>query len=77
MWMEEDTLMALGFLDKWLGIKLDESLIQTLQEMYKDSDLPNALLFNHIVALMERDGIEMKIVRDNTYADAASVVGYR
>ena len=75
--MEEDTLMALGFLDKWLGIKLDESLIQTLQEMYKDSDLPNALLFNHIVALMERDGIEMKIVRDNTYADAASVVGYR
>ena len=73
--MEEDTLMALGLLDKWLGIKLDETLIPTLQEMYKDSELPNALLFKRIVALMGRDGIEVVIVRDSSYCDVAGVVG--
>lgn len=73
--MNEDTLMALGLLDKWLGIKLDDTLIPTLQEMYKDSSLPNSLLFKHITGLLERDGIEVVVVRDSTYADIASVVG--
>ena len=67
--------MALGFLDRWMGIKLDDSLIPTLQEMFKDSGLPNALLFNRITNLMERDGIEVQVVRDSSYADIASTAG--
>ena len=73
--MDEDTLMALGLLDRWLGVKLDETLIPTLLDMYKDSKLPNALLFKHIVGLMERDGIEVVVVRDSPYGSAAGTVG--